>query len=203
MPADPSSIENDLRQLHAAALDDALLARLEACADGVWTRLSPAELEFEHRLRAIAPAPLPDSLMASLESKLAGVPFQAAAPKIVRFPEAGSRTARRSGGWWAAAAVALLGALAGSFVPFGSTEKPVAAAPSVRPAPAAPLVPAGFNRDLRETSDEGVIWHSSKQPHRVLKVVYQERVTLKDAAGRTYEVEQPRVEYILVPAKTD
>ena len=28
-------------------------------------------------------------------------------------------------------------------------------------------------------------------------------VTLKDAAGRTYQVEQPRVEYILVPAQTD
>jgi hypothetical protein len=28
-------------------------------------------------------------------------------------------------------------------------------------------------------------------------------VTLKDPSGRTYQVEQPRVEYIFVPAKTD
>jgi hypothetical protein len=28
-------------------------------------------------------------------------------------------------------------------------------------------------------------------------------VTLKDANGRTVQVEQPRVEYMLVPAKTD
>jgi hypothetical protein len=65
------------------------------------------------------------------------------------------------------------------------------------------LVPAGFDRGLSEASDEGVVWQSANRPHRVLKVVYQERVTLKDSAGRTYQVEQPRVEYILVPAKTD
>ena len=44
---------------------------------------------------------------------------------------------------------------------------------------------------------------SNQQPQRVLKVVYMDRVTLKDSAGRTYQVEQPRVEYILVPATAD
>jgi hypothetical protein len=34
-------------------------------------------------------------------------------------------------------------------------------------------------------------------------VVYKDLVTLKDASGRTVQVEQPRVEYMLVPAKTD
>ena len=65
------------------------------------------------------------------------------------------------------------------------------------------LIPAGFNRNLAEARDEGVIWQSNNQPHRVLKVVYMERVTLKDASGRTYQVDKPRIEYILVPADND
>jgi hypothetical protein len=65
------------------------------------------------------------------------------------------------------------------------------------------LIPASFKRGLSETRDEGVIWQTNEQPHRVLKVVYVDRATLKDAQGRTYQVEQPRVEYLLVPAQTD
>jgi hypothetical protein len=208
MSSDPSSVENDLRQLRAAALDESLLARLEACADGTWTRLDPVELEFEQRLRGIAPARLPDSLMASLESAVAGVPFPKEMPKIVRFPIREAKSSRQPRIWWgAAAAVALFGGLAGWLVPSGRPGNPVAAtesaAPAIRPAAVGQLTPAGFNRGLKEASDEGVIWQSSQQPHRVLKVVYQDRVTLKNAAGQTYQVEQPRVEYILVPAKTD
>jgi hypothetical protein len=34
-------------------------------------------------------------------------------------------------------------------------------------------------------------------------MIYKEQVTLKDANGRVYQMEQPRVEYILVPTKND
>lgn len=211
MASDSSSIENDLKRLRAAALDESLLARLEACVEGSITRLDPALLEFEHRLRATAPARLSPELMNSLQATLAAVPFPAAQPKIVRFPvgeSMPSRRVRRGRQWWgAAAAVALFGALAGWLVPDGKQSQPLAAskqsAPVIRAAAPAQLVPASFNRGLSEASDEGVIWHSSEQPHRVLKVVYLDRVTLKDSSGRTYQMEQPRVEYILVPAKTD
>jgi hypothetical protein len=64
-------------------------------------------------------------------------------------------------------------------------------------------VPAGFNRGLSEASDEGVIFQSEDKAHRVLKMVYHDRVTLKDESGRMYEIEQPRTEYILVPSKID
>jgi hypothetical protein len=212
MASDSSSfIENELRQLRAAALEESLLARLEACADGSITRLDPAELELEQRLRGMAPARLSPDLMATLQATVATVPFSAAEPKIVRFPvsvSAPSGHVLHQRHWWgAAAAVALFGALAGWLLPGGNPPQPLAdsrpAAPAIRPAAPASLVPASFNRGLSEATDEGVIWHSSQQPHRVLKVVYQERATLKDSAGRTYQVEQPRVEYIFVPAKTD
>jgi hypothetical protein len=65
------------------------------------------------------------------------------------------------------------------------------------------LTPASFNRGLSEVHDEGVVWKSNNQPHTVVRVVYKDMITLKDANGRTIQVEKPRVEYMLVPAKTD
>jgi hypothetical protein len=210
MPDDLSSIENDLRQLHAAGLDESLLTRLEACAEGSWTNLDPLEIHMERRLSAIAPARLPDPLMERLEATLSAVPFPPAAPKIVSFPGRVPAARRPQRHWWgaAAAAVALFGGIAGWLVPHDQTGRSAATPAVVPPAqrvPSAksPLVPAVFNRGLSQASDEGIFLHSNNQPHRVLKVVYRDRVTLKDAEGRTYQVEQPRVEYILVPAKTD
>jgi hypothetical protein len=207
MPDDLSSIENDLHLIRAAGLDESLLARLEACAEGSWTNLDPLEIHMERRLSAITPAPLPDELMARLEATLSAVPFPAVAPKIVSFPGRAAVAKRPQHQWWgAAAAVALFGALAGWLLPNDPVGKTITSTP--QPAPryptaGSPLVPAAFNRGLSQASDEGILMPSNNQPHRVLKVVYQDRVTLKDAQGRTYQVEQPRVEYILVPAKTN
>lgn len=211
MSSDGSSLENDLRQLNATALDEALLERLEACAAGTWTQLDPLEKEFEQRLRAISPSALDTGLLARLETTLDAVPFPSEAPRIVPFPVRQSAPPRSSrNAWWAAAAaVALFGGLAGWLVPQRSAEQAVADASQEKPpvieraTPASQLVPAGYNCGLSEASDEGVIWHDDRRPHRVLKFVYRDRVTLKDASGRTYQVEKPRVEYLLVPAKTD
>jgi hypothetical protein len=210
MPDDLTAIENDLRQLRAAGLDESLIARLEASAEGSWTNLDPLEIHMQRRLAAIAPARLPDSLMERLEATLSAVPFPPAAPKIVRFPGRVPVANRPRRHWWgsAAAAVALFGGLAGWLVPHDQTGKsatPAAAASPAQRFPSArsPLVPAAFNRGLSQASDEGIFLHSNNQPHRVLKFVYSEKGTFKDAEGRTYQVEQPQVEYLLVPAKTD
>lgn len=208
MSLDPTSLDSDLRRLSPAALDERLLERLDACTEGNWTELSPAELAFEKELRGYAPAALPAVLMDSLAAALSDVRFPNE-EKIVRFPHKQAVAPRRNRGWWsAAAAVALTGAITALMVPVKHEPGPVAAVPQepeiTRPATAgSPLIPAGFKRGLSEASDQGVIWQPDHQPHRVLKVVYQDRVTLKDAAGATYQVEQPRVEYILVPARTD
>jgi hypothetical protein len=212
MSSDGPNLENDLRQLNATALDEALLERLEACAAGTWTQLDPLEKEFEQRLRGISPTALDAGLLARLETSVAAVPFPTERPTIVHFPlrqkAVRSETGKR---WWAAAAaVALFGALAGWLLPQQPGGQPLADTAKEKPpgiqsaaVPASQLVPAGYNCGLSEASDEGVVWHSDRKPHRVLKFVYRDRVTLKDAAGRTYQVEQPRVEYLLVPAKTD
>jgi lipopolysaccharide export system protein LptA len=55
---------------------------------------------------------------------------------------------------------------------------------------------------VEDASDEGVVLKDGK-PHRVMKIVYKEKGSFINAEGRKVEVEQPRVEYILVPEKGD
>lgn len=208
MSSDHTSIEADLRRMRAAGLDPSFLDRLGACADGSWTELNPAEIHYEKHLRSVTPAKLPPALMASLEATLRDVPFTTN-PIIVPFPQGKTIAPRKHRGrWGAAAAVALIGAATALLVPMDQRTGNIAATPpnhgDQNSTPnRGKLVPAAFNRGLSEASDQGVIWQSNQQPHRVLKVVYNDQVTLKNAAGMTYQVEQPRVEYILVPAKTD
>lgn len=208
MSLDPTTPESDLRRLRPAALDESLLERLDACAAGTWKKLEPAEIAFEKKLNGFMPVQLSAALTASLEATLAGVAFPKE-EKIVPFPKPEVTTPRRQRGWWgAAAAVGLIGAFSALLVPMGPDKTAgVTSAPVVRPANVSSsgdrLVPAGFNRGLREASDEGIVWKENDQPHRMLKVVYDERASFKDSQGRTVELEQPRVEYILVPEKTD
>lgn len=207
MSEDLTLLESQLRALRPAALRPSLLDRLDACANGTWTRESTSESRIEESLAAARPAALPPALMASLESTLARIPFPAER-NIVLFPKRGEAAPQRPRTWMAAAAaVALLGAIAAFSIPVGRTPASLAStekSPSPLPKPTSPLlVPAGFERNLSEARDEGVVWGQPDQAHRVLKVIYKDRVKMKDATGRTYEVEQPRVEYILVPEKVD
>ena len=206
MNSDHSSLEADLRQLQAAALDPALLARLESAADGSLTRLSPEEIRFESHLRQILPLALTANFMARLESVVRDTP-STGADVIVPFPKA--PVTRRSRPWWAsAAAVALIGAASALLIPAGKSPEPLArrSSPVSQPVTRAAggnLVPAAFDRGVSEVHDAGIVWQTDTQPKSVVRVIYKDKMTLKDDRGRTFQVEQPRVEYLLVPARTD
>lgn len=210
MTPDPPSLEAELRELRAVALDEAFLTRLEASAEGTWTELSQQEVRYENLLRATRPAKLEPAFLADLEAIVRDVPFIADA-KIVPFPKvaAVAPTRRSRPIWGAAAAVALIGAATALMMPTGkgpeTAPSRLASVPSasIKSSAGVNFVPAGFNRGLSEVHDEGVVWKSNNQPHSVVRVVYKDLVTLKDANGNTVQVEQPRVEYMLVPAKTD
>lgn len=201
-------MEADLRRFRAASPKASLLERVEACTDATWTELDPVEISYEQHLREIAPAGLPPGLMAALVASGRDIPFSKD-HTIVRFPQKKSTTPQHHRTWWgAAAAVALVGAVTALLIPVNHGADNLAEAGPKRPInkstpTGGELIPAGFNRGLSEASDQGVIWQSNQQPHRVLKVVYMERVTYKGTAGQTYQMEQPRVEYYLVPTKTD
>lgn len=213
MTHDKSSLEAALRDLQAATLDDALLQRLEAAADGTLAQLSHEEIRFEESLRQTSPARLSPDFLATLEAIVHEVPF-AVNEKIVLFPKGNQAPAVRTRRpmWAAAAAVALIGGLTALMVPTGTAPRGIAsqapAAPAVSSSVASSaaegnFVPASFNRGISEVHDEGVVWKSNSQPHSVVRVVYKDLITAKDKNGRTVQVEQPRVEYMLVPAKAD
>lgn len=208
MTPDQTSLEAELRALRAADLDDSLLTRLEAAAEGSLTELTPEELRLESLLRTNSPAALAPEFMADLENIFSDVPFPMN-EKIVLFPK-GNRV-QSSGSrhpMWAAAAVALIGATTALLTPLSKPAANIAGGtvpPSERIISAASdnLIPAGFNRGVSNVSDEGVVWKSDTQPHSLMRVEYVDKITLKDNNGRTYQVEQPRVRYMLVPARTD
>lgn len=214
MKQDHASLEAELRTLQAAMLDDELLLRLEAAADGTQTQLTREELRFEESLREISPARLSPDFLARLEAVMHEVPFSVN-EKIVLFPKGqqGKQAPAARGNrpmWAAAAAVAAIGAISAFMIPAGRAPQDVArqdtpqvSAPLAANTDSGNLIPASFNRGVSEVSDQGIVWKSNNQPHSVVRVVYQDRITLKDADGRTYQVEQPKVKYMLVPAKAD
>jgi len=209
MTHDHTSLETELRELQASSLDEALLLRLEAAADGTLTQLGQAEIRFEAFLRETSPARLPSEFLARLQTVVRDVPF-GVNDNIVLFPQI-STTAhphRKTPIWAAAAAVALIGAASALLIPSAKapgniTRQSLPISPALPNISSQNFVPASFNRGLSEVHDEGVVWKSNNQPHSLVRVVYKDKITLTDKNGRTFQVEQPRVEYMLVPAKTN
>lgn len=216
MTPDQQSLEAELRGMQAAPLDESFLQRLTDAADGTLLELSPTERLIENKLRAHRPAALDLDFLAGLEKIVADVPFPAD-DKILLFPKAApARSAPRKVRpmWSAAAAVALIGAAAALMVPSRNQGNQGVAQLPPSPSTTAPtslastpspsnLVPASFNRGISEVHDEGIVWKGNNQPRSLVRIVYKELVTLKDENGRTFQVEQPKVKYVLVPAKTD
>jgi hypothetical protein len=210
MPDDLATLEADLSDLCPAALDEKLLQRLEACTEGILDQLNLDETRLEEYFRGTRPVRLTPEFLASLEAIVHEVPF-AVDEKIVLFPKAANVQVRHGRPLWgAAAAVALIGALSALLLPTGKTAAVVSG--QARPAPdrtvavASPFpdfAPASFNRGISEIRDEGVVWESKNQPQTRVRVVFMDRITLKDTSGRTIVVEQPRVEYMMLPAQTD
>ena len=206
MNHDLHDLESSLSGLRPARADGGLLERLESAADGSLTELTVSELRFESLLSAHRPAALPAEFFASLEKVVASTPFPVG-EKIVMFTKGNMapKNVSRFRPMAAAAAVALLGGLSALLIPNGATSGNQGGPVGANPVPArlaGGFVPASYGNKVQTASDEGVVWKENR-PHRVVRVVYKERASLINDRGERVEVEQPRVEYILVPEKID
>jgi hypothetical protein len=219
MPKIPSITEQELQNLAPSGLDEDFLSRLTACAEGTAESLSDDELDFENHLRSIQPRKIPAGFQSKLMEAVGDAPFPVDGT-IVLFNKAAAATDSGKPRRFlrfniaAAAAVALLGSIAAFMVPgepagnlgadAGSPKDPIVAPAIIPNSPeASNFAPASFNRNLSETRDEGVIWRGKNQPHRVLRLTYMDQVTVKGADGKSVLVEQPRVEYVIIPEKID
>jgi hypothetical protein len=210
----PTIAEQKLADLQPNKLDEDFMSRLLASTDGSLTELTDAERQFETSLCKFSPPKLSSSFDSTLIDILNNTPFHVD-EKIVLFHKSTSRASAapskfRRFNIAAAAAVALLGSLAAWITPTPNKETVVVVPERIiqQPSPIttqtpSSFAPAGFNRSLSGTRDEGVIWNPSNRPHRVMRFTYMERVTMKNEKGELIQVEQPRVEYVVIPEKLD
>jgi hypothetical protein len=209
----PTIAEQKLADLQPNKLDEDFMSRLLASADGSMTELTAEELQFENSLRKFSPPKLSASQDSALLDILNNTPFHVD-EKIVLFHKSTSRASGTSSklrrfNLAAAAAVALLGSLAAWITPnqandtVSTTTIPSVPRSVITSPASSSFAPAAFNRNLSDTRDEGVIWNPSNRPHRVMRFTYMDRVTLKNEKGESIQVEQPRVEYVIIPEKID
>ena len=139
MTDDLQALEATLAGLRPVALDQRLLARLEACTAGETTVLNSAEAQFEASLRNNQPAALSPALLAALEATLTSSAATEAS-RIIPFPQQIAADRRRSQHPMlaAVAAVALFGAAAAWFLPDAGTHL-TASAPVSKQSPASPF----------------------------------------------------------------
>ena len=191
-----ASFESTLAQHKPAALPGRSMALAATLADPC----GAADAAFEASLAGIRPAHLSDETLTRAAMLAPSNVVTLPAPeRVMPF--------RR---YAAAAAIALVGAAAAFLAPMGGNAPSVAdnapasetPTPRLSPVDARAFVPASHQRGLSEATDEGLVWQN-ETPHRVLRIVYEDTITLTNEAGEVVEVQQPRVEYILVPEKVD
>lgn len=198
MQRDDTAFEHTLGQSRPVGLDSHLLDRLAVALDAASAATTEIDGKTEVILAAKRPAALSANFMARLEGLVEAVPREIPEPEAARIIPF-----RR---YAAAAAIALAGAAVALLAPMQDGHSDTAGRDGTIPAAptqdARHFVPAAHARGLSEARDEGVIWKDNT-PHRVLRIVYTDTITLRNDSGEIVEVEQPRVEYIVVPQTTD
>ena len=215
MDSEFQELEDTLKAMRPASPDAACLDRLLAAVEGRLQSSSVSISGIESRLAAMQPVALSAAASARMLETVSRVPFPVG-ENVVLFPGASkssSKAAASRSPWYAAAAaVAVAGAFSalmvggGSGVKRGITAGPLAEKESDvgRTAPkGGNIVSASRNSGLQDASDQGVRWTKEGKPMRVVRVIYRDRVKMKNGRGEIIEVEQPRVEYLMVPEKID
>ncbi len=219
----PSITEQEFRRLNPRGLDKDFLSRLEACVNETFTELSTEESELENKLRAVRARAVQASMIASLQDAISDTPF-AVDEKIVLFNKANQRKSADSKALGrsnvvrfniaAAAAVAILGAFAALMIPgnppassstasLSDTEVTPPASFIPTELPQTNFAPTSFERSLNDTSDQGVIWQNNTKAYRVLLHTFTDRITTANGKGETIQMEQPRIEFSLIPEEVD
>lgn len=217
MESEFKQLEEDLGQMEPMVLSKALSNRLvdsmnQASAATV-SELETDLLQLEAALSNLSANAVPSDMLQRLDSAMSGWNTDRSQEEENVIPfNAEPKESRES--WWSkgmvasAAAVAILGAMtallgvksgspghsqmASSMVSSPSTAISVTATPR-----------ATASKNIISTSDQGVVYSRENKPHRCMKVEYLQKVELKNQKGERVQVEQPMVEYLLVPLKTD
>lgn len=169
--------------------------------------------ELEEQLGKLRAADMPDNILLRMEQAMENwqeqdvvedniVPFQATQPET-----GGLKTFNL---WASAAAVALVAAVSYMVMngsgDSGTSEIVDSSAPLVAPSPVASpingIVPASnpqFDTHIKSATEDVITYDNQGRPTRLMRVDFEDEVTVRDRAGRLYKVKQPRSEYYLIP----
>ena len=213
MEMNRKELENILCSLKPAGLSERTLARLEDAVCG--QREVDASLRpLEALLVGQKPRALDEKTMARFHAIVADVPF-ALTDKVLMFPgshkdavAAPQAKHPRVKRMLAAAAVAAIGGLAAFLIPVDQTAQPLASSSDGGNLPLLPaktmspgIVTTSYGSGIQKAADEGVIWTQNRQPKRVLRFRYQDRVLVRDENGIERMLFIPREELMIVPEK--
>lgn len=228
MDHEHQDIEEALRRIEPAGLDDRLLERLADAVDGKLGVLGEEDRALEASLARLRPGAIPEAIEADFLRRTQAlsfphdekvVPFQRTGAGVAESDQEPAETATRGRrrAWPAVAAALVAGVFTALMVPGAKQASPGPSATAgavgsgggqvmrqdaVGSVPDG-LVPAGMGTDLNEARDLGVVWSADQRPMRVFRVTYKDRVLLRDENGKEAVVEVPRVEHILTPAEIE
>lgn len=164
--------------------------------------------QIEKMLAGLEPSAVPGGLFERIESEAAAGRFGSEVidegAKVVPFPADSRRVTRMPApkfNWtrMAVAAVAVLGAVIAWVMPDSHDRTATSGGGTI---PAASFTPDIARSGVGDVRDEGVVW-TGGQPLRKVRVIYRDRVILRNARGELMEVEMPRTEVVLVPERVD
>lgn len=164
--------------------------------------------KLEEDLKGFAPSPLSREVLARMvqamdnweDSESDSVAEESQSGKVIAFPAEQQRRGGWSPMWAAAAAVAILGALIGVFVP-NTHGVSVASMKGVGPVPLlrqASFVPVDVQRRV-SSLDAGVIADKEGQPYQLIRVVRQEEANFRGVDNVGMKISRPKVDYYVVP----
>ena len=201
-------IEDALKGLRPATLEPACMDRLLAAVEGRLQAGDPSLAAIGQRLARMTPLAASPASADRMLTTVSEVPFPVD-EKVVLFPGTArpAETSQSRRPWYAAAAaVAVAGAFSALMVdrPEGMKSGGMAGkAPAGSALQPSGFVPAAVGSGVEAASDEGVMWTPDGKPHRMVRVIYMDRVKYQNEHGKIIEVERPRVEYLMVPEKID
>ena len=174
--------------------------------------------ELEQQMGNLSPMAMPDDLLARMEQAMdrwqEHLPLE---EKLVAFPPVsnGAGKMKYFNVWASAAAVALVGVVSLVMINGGGEKAQSVAAGNDLPvqpvaaiaAPAAKIpgvVQASYpqlDTSIRSTSDDVMSYDAQGRPVRLMRVDFEDVVTVRDAAGRLIKIKQPRIEYYVIPVE--
>lgn len=166
------------------------------------------ESDFETELRELCPVAPSASVEARIADALTGHPLAVVAPRTLHAQTAGVLAPRESTaarffrglGWACAGAAAAVATVAWLQQPSKPTTAPALAPVAALNADADAFEPDGSERELLDTTDEGVLLQDGAEPVRQLRYHYIERYAWTNpATGARVEVEVPREDIYLMP----